>query len=380
MTLRRALLLSGSFGKGHDTLAEACAAALAPRGVESRIVDCMPMLGRGLGGVGDRVFRTMISAPPVYDAYHFSQLRAEGLFGRLSDRAAVRVMLPHLRREVEDYRPDLVVSVFATGAAGAAALKREHPETMTVVFMTDSFAHRIWVHEGTDLFLVTSELAAASVRRYWPEAEVVVTTAPVRPEFHAAPPRPVARAALGVAPGARCALLISGAWGIGPLAEIARALGAAGCTVLAVAGENGRLLGQLRSVARDQPAVMPFGYTTRLPEMMAAADVVVTSSGDTCREARAIGRPLVLLDVVPGHGRENLAHELEMGGAAVSSPTARSVVGMVERALSGSVGSRTPPVGGGCGWDTGFLAALGAAGADLGPPPQSEPVPRPPAV
>ena len=385
MTLRRALLLSGSFGKGHDTLAEACAAALATRGVESRIVDCMPMLGRGLGGVGDRVFRAMLSVPPVYDAYHFSQLRAEGLFGRFSDRAAVRVMLPHLRREVEGYRPDVVISVFATGAAGAAALKAEHPDMMTVVVMTDSFAHRIWVHEGTDLFLVTSELAAASVRRYWPEAEAVVVEAPVRAEFFEAPSRAEARAALGVDPGARCVLLISGAWGIGPLAEIAGALGAAGLTVLAVAGENERVLGRLRSVARDQAGVLPFGYTTRLPEMMSAADVVVTSSGDTCREARVIGRPLVLLDVVPGHGRENLMHELETGGASVSSPNARSVLGMVERALSspppdgagsdqasgaasGAASDRTPGAGA-AGWNVGFLAALAAAGADLAPTP-----------
>jgi processive 1,2-diacylglycerol beta-glucosyltransferase len=53
---------------------------------------------------------------------------------------------------------------------------------------------------------------------------------------------------------------------------------------------------------------------------MSAADVVVTSPGDACREARVIGRSIMLLDVVPGHGRENLGHELEMGSAAVSSP------------------------------------------------------------
>lgn len=375
MTPRRVLLLSGSFGKGHDTLAEACATALAPRGFESRIVDCMPMLGRGLGGVGERVFRTLLSSPPLYDAYHFSQLRSEGPLGRLSDRAAVRAMLPHLRREVEAYGPDLVLSVFATGAAGAAALKAERPQMMTVVFMTDSFAHRIWVHEGTDLFLVTSELAAASVRRYWPEAVVAVVEAPVRPEFHSAPSRSRARAALGIASDARCVLVISGAWGIGPLGEIARALGAAGWTVLAVAGENERLLAQLRAVAADQPAVVPFGYTTRLPELMAASDVVVTSSGDTCREARVIGRPLVLLDVVPGHGRENLMHELELGGAAVSSPNPRSVVGMVERAPAARGSGRVPPddrsrpdADGGA-WGAGFLAALEAAGADLGTAP-----------
>jgi len=52
---------------------------------------------------------------------------------------------------------------------------------------------------------------------------------------------------------------------------------------------------------------------------MAAADLVITSSGDTCSEARVIGRHLLLLDVVPGHGRENLQHELSRGSADVTS-------------------------------------------------------------
>jgi hypothetical protein len=49
---------------------------------------------------------------------------------------------------------------------------------------------------------------------------------------------------------------------------------------------------------------------------MAAAELVVTTPGaTTCSEARIVGRGLVLLDVLPGHGRENLQHQLEMGNA-----------------------------------------------------------------
>ena len=85
--------------------------------------------------------------------------------------------------------------------------------------------------------------------------------------------------------------------------------------------------------SRDYPTVIPFGYTDQVPALMAASDVVVTSSGDTCREARVIGRRMVLLDVVPGHGRENLMHEFELGDAAVCLPTPASVVGNVRRFL-----------------------------------------------
>jgi UDP-N-acetylglucosamine:LPS N-acetylglucosamine transferase len=359
--------LSGSFGKGHDTLAEACATALESCGVESRIVDCMPMLGRGPAKVGDAVFRALLSSTPVYDAFHFSQLRGDGPVGRFMDRAAVKVMLPLLRAEVDRFQPDLIVSVFATGASAAVHLRDSHPDAKTVVFITDSFAHRIWVHEGTDLFLVTSQMAAASVRRYWPQAVVEVVNAPVRAGFYSAPPQLDARAAFGVPAGASCVLLMSGAWGIGPLDSVARALAQAGHWVLAVGGSNAKLLQRLQALAAVEPSVIAFGYTDRIPELMSASDVIVTSSGDTCREARVIGRGLILLDVVPGHGRENLMHELELGDATVCSPAPASVVGTVETFLaSRSAAPDDRLTMSAADWDKEFIDSLVSAGVPLG--------------
>jgi len=258
--------------------------------------------------------------------------------------------------------------VFATGAGAAARLKAAHPELVTVVFITDAFAHRMWVHEGTDLFLVTSALTAASVRRYWPTARVQVVTAPVRRAFYDAPDQAAARRTLGIPAEARCVLVISGAWGIGPLDEVAASLAASGIWVLAVAGTNARLVARLERLARQDRRVIPFGWTDRVPELMAACDAVVTSSGDTCREARALGRGLVLLDVVPGHGRENVMHELELGDAAVCSPTADSVVGTVkaflaDRAPAASTGPGSGP-GSAARWERAFIEALRAAGID----------------
>ena len=73
--LKQALILSGSFGKGHDIVAEACAAALEPLDTQSRIVDSIALLGGPGSAVGDWVFRRLLSSAPIYDAFHFSQLR-----------------------------------------------------------------------------------------------------------------------------------------------------------------------------------------------------------------------------------------------------------------------------------------------------------------
>jgi processive 1,2-diacylglycerol beta-glucosyltransferase len=362
---KTALLLSGRFGKGHDTVAEACAVALVRRGVEAEIVDSIALLGERRAKTGEWVFRRLLSMPPVYDAFHFSQLRTGARLGRGADGAALRNMYPRFRDVVDRIEPELVLSVFATGAAAGSRLKQERPEVVTAVFMTDSFAHRLWVHDHTDLFLVTSELAAASVRRFRPDAVVEVIEAPARPAFYDPPTVEAARAALGIPVEGPCALVMSGSWGIGPLDGVARALAASGVYVIVVAGTNERLMRRLRAAAKLDPRIMAFGYTDRIAELMAASDVVLTSSGDTCREARVVGRPLVLFDVVPGHGRENLMHELELGNAWLAAPEPASVVAIVHAVLERR-GTTAEPVDAGA-WEHGLINALERVGVTFEP-------------
>jgi UDP-N-acetylglucosamine:LPS N-acetylglucosamine transferase len=138
----------------------------------------------------------------------------------------------------------------------------------------------------------------------------------------------------GVPGGAPAVLLMSGGWGLGPVAATAATLADAGIHVLAVAGRNARMEATLRAAAVQRPRIRAFGYTDRVPALMAAADLVITSPGDTCAEARAVGRRLLLLDVLPGHGRDNCQHQLERGNAWVTSAGRGDVVRTALAALA----------------------------------------------
>lgn len=359
--MRRALLLTGSLGQGHDVMARACADSLEARGWETATLDVMRLLGQTGGAAGEAVFRRMLALPGVYDAFHFSALRPGARPARLAEAAACRRLVPRLRQRLAEQPVDLVVSVFATAAAAVnQALDGGATRPGHVVFCTDVTPHRLWVQDGTDLFLVTSEVAACAVRRYRPQAATAVVPPPLRAPFYAAPTREAARAEFGVPADARCVLVMSGAWGLGPVAETAEALAAAGPHVLAVAGRNRRLEALLRSGQRRQPRLHAFGYTERIPALMAAADLIVTTSGDTCSEARALGRPLLLLDAVQGHGRDNLQHELELGHADVATAHPVDVVRNALAALDrprppGRIPDRAP-------WEQAFGSALGRLG------------------
>ena len=332
----------------------------------------MSLLGSWSAGAGVRLFSRLVTVPGLYDALHFAHLRTGSGLAGLMDRASSARLVPALRAELERRPADVVISVFATGASAAARLKAEVPGLRTVVLCTDVAVHRLWVAEGTDLFVVTSAAAAASVRRYVPRATVAVVPPPVRPEFYAAPSQAQAREALGVLAGDFCVLVIDSGWGFGPLVGGVSALADAGLHVLAVAGRDRGIERRLRELAARTPRITPFGFTDRVPELMAAADVVIALPGaNTCGEARVVGRHLLLLDVMPGHGRDNLLHELELGAAdaCVATPAgmAASALALRDKAIGPAAG----PVPR---WEPAFVAALRRIGLDL--PCREEPDPH----
>ena len=359
---RKALLLTGSIGMGHDQLAEACSASLSASGWSAQTLDAMRLLGRRGGAAGEAVFRAMLAVPGLYDAFHFTALRPGNRLALLADAAARRRIVPRLREYLEQDPPGLVISVFATGASAISRLAGSYPAMNHVVFCTDVTPHRMWVHPNVDLYLVSSSVAVAAVQRFQPEARVLVVPAAVRPAFYQPAPQEQVRASLGVPAGERCVLLMSGAWGLGPVAATAAALGNAGVHVLAVAGRNAKLERKLRAVAARQPRVRAFGFTEAIPDLMAACDLVITSSGDTCTEARTVGRSMLLLDVVPGHGRDNLQHELELGDAAVTSPRPADVVRGALAALERVKPAPAHPTRTLAGWESAFNAALATVG------------------
>ncbi len=359
--MREAVLLSGSLGLGHEMLADSCAGLLRRSGWRTRCLNSMTLLGRRSGGAGER-----LAVPGLYDGLHFAHLRTGSRLAGLMERSATARAVPSLQAELESEPADLLLSVFATGASAAARLKARTPARCTVVLCTDVAVHRLWVSEGTDLFLVTSPAAAASVRRFQPGATVSVVPPPVRSGFYAAPSQQEARAALGIPPASPCVLVIDSGWGFGPLVSSVAALAAAGVHVLAVAGRGRFVERRLRQLAQTTPLVIPFGFTSRVPELMAAADVIVALPGaTTCSEARVVGRPLLLLDVMPGHGRDNLLHELELGAAQVCQATPAGVTASALALLDESPRPATrsaPPR-----WEPHFVAALQRVGVNLRP-------------
>jgi UDP-N-acetylglucosamine:LPS N-acetylglucosamine transferase len=371
--VRRAAILSGAVGAGHDVVSEVLSDSLEEWAWRVRTLDCMALLGDAGAKMGDRVFRSLTSRPALYDGLHFAHFRQGTWLVRLIDREATRRLVPALEDELEREPAELLLATFATGASAAAKLRARGLAADVVVLCTDVDLYWLWVWDEVDLFLVTSRTAAATVRRYAPRASVQIVPPPVRPSFYRAPDQADARRVLGIPEDDPCVLLMGGGWGLGPIAGAARALAERGVHVLAVAGHNRKLEAELRRSTSAR--LHPFGFTHRIPELMAAADLVITTPGaTTCSEARVIGRGLVILDVLPGHGRENLQHELELGDAYACGPAAADVPEVVLAALEDAGRPLATVVRPADEWQLAFGGALASLGlADVAAPEPRQP-------
>ena len=104
---------------------------------------------------------------------------------------------------------------------------------------------------------------------------------------------------------------------MGPVAEIARALDKTDMDFQAVivTGRNEELRRKL-AARRFRHPTRVIGFADNMQTLMGAADLILTKPGGlTSSEALALGRPLLILNPIPGQEEANSDYMLERGAA-----------------------------------------------------------------
>ncbi len=355
---RRVLLVPGSSSPGRLAAATACRTTLEALGWTTNVLDATWLGSHGWGPAAEAAVRRMLTIPGLHDAVHYAALRPGNRLALQADAVTRIRLVPRLRDYLDRHPVELVISISPAAASAVSIVAPRYPFMRHVVMCIDASPHRLWIHERVDLYLVRSPAAKPAVHRFQPNARVVLIPPPVRAQFYRPPAQPAARIGLGIGEHERCVLLAAGSRGDGSLPVIAEGLAAAGLSVLAVAGLNDRLERRFRDIARRRASVHVFGFTDRMPELMAASDLVITAPGSICMEARIVGRPLLLLDLVQGHGRDDLLYELELGDAAVTSKRSTDVVRSALACLERIEPAATGPTRSLADWEDKFRTAL----------------------
>jgi processive 1,2-diacylglycerol beta-glucosyltransferase len=223
-------------------------------------------------------------------------------------------------RHLKKFQADVVLCTHYLPLEALSWLRRKKDalRPMAVSVVTDFEAHALWMEPCVDLYCVAAEETKARLVARGATPEIVVATGiPVSTRFSSKPDPRAVRKALGLRDDQPVFLVLSGGFGMGPVAEILFELDKVVRPLqsVVVTGRNEELRRELAAVDRKHPTHV-LGYASNMHELMAVADLIITKPGGlTSSEALAMGKPLFILNPIPGQEAANSDFLLERGAA-----------------------------------------------------------------
>ena len=317
------LILFSDTGGGHRAAAKALEQALLQLDPVVRIAKLDPLMGaessphlvRRLAGLYSPIIRR---SPAVWGALYHS------LNNRPAFAAVRGVFGGRIRRiiggAIKEHDPDLLLSVhpLLNHVAWQAIRRSGRPRGLVTVITDLVEFHLGWMFPRSDLTIVPTEGARAEcLAAGLPQDKVQLLGLPVDLRFR--PPAPGEKAALRRRFGIdqeRFTILVSGGGeGSGKLLTQVRVLARRGgdWQLIVVCGRNEKLRRRLARVDFQSRARI-LGFVDNMPDLMRAADLVVSKAGPgAIGEGLATEVPILLTSYLPGQETPNVRFVTESG-------------------------------------------------------------------
>jgi UDP-N-acetylglucosamine:LPS N-acetylglucosamine transferase len=308
---RRVLILSADVGEGHAAAARALAAQLksAPALTEVTVIDGLAAMGRLLKPVVEDGYRVQLRFMPWTYTLIYGLLNHVPPVRALATRVLCLFGSRPLARAIAEHDPDVVVSTYPAVTVVLARLRRTGEVVCpTVATITDLTGLFFWAQPGIDMHMVMYGESLSPVERIAGRDSVRLVAPLISDDFLQARCPLQTRRALGLPEEGRMVVVSGGGWGVGDVEGAVREFidVPEASSIVVLAGRNEPLAAKLRRGFAHEPRVHVYDFTDRMPELLAAADVLVHSTGGvTCLEAMAAGTPVVSYGLPVGHARVN---------------------------------------------------------------------------
>jgi UDP-glucose 4-epimerase len=341
---RKVLIISADIGAGHDLPARSIAREFKREDpdVFVAVVNGLP----AMGPVATAVLRENSAfmfrwAPWLFDLQYrlfmdFPPTR--WLASKLLAGAGRR----GLGRLIRAHDPDLIVSTYP-GTTQVLGEMRHTSRLKVPVYssITDVAGLRYWAHPGIDLHMVSHPESIEEVEQIAGPGSVRWSRPPTSDAVLRPRSREDARRTLGLPQDRPLIVVSGGGWGVGDVGgavEVALQV-AQDAEVLCLCGRNQQLRERVSERFAGDPRVRVLGFTNRMGEILAAANLLVHSSvGLTVLEAIIRGCPVISYGFGYGHVRVS-NHALERFELAQVATSAATLGPAIEHALA----QRTEP-------------------------------------
>jgi 1,2-diacylglycerol 3-beta-galactosyltransferase len=329
-TKKRILFLFSDTGGGHRSATEAMIEALEaefPGRFEMRMVDFFRQYYPRPLKFAPELY------PPISRVPKAWALSYKASDGKSRIRAVSTLAYPYVRRAMrrllQENPTDLIVSVHPLVNNTIMRAMRHSPRPLVTVVTDLVSTHAFWFDRRADLVVVATEQARQKAIGYGiAEGNLRVVGLPVARSFNTPLSDKTAWRTKHGWPNDRPAvLLVSGGDGMGPVKRVAKAINESGlvASLVVICGRNSELRHDLEQVDWQIP-VQLLGFTTEMPSLMAAADMIVTKAGPgSICEAFIAGLPIIIYARLAGQEDGNVNYVVRQG-AGVWAPRPREVV------------------------------------------------------
>lgn len=329
------LFLFSDTGGGHRSAAKAIIEAINiyhPDRVTTEMLDFFveyapPPFDRAV-----QTYGPMAQVPDLWElGYKLSN-------GKYRSRLVHDVLWPYIRKSttslLREHPCDMFVSVHPIINTPILRALGPNPKPYVIVITDMVTTHAFWYNNNATLTLSpTREARERGLQIGMAPAKIEEIGQPIADKFrHPPPPKEALREALGWPQNRLVVLMVGGGEGMGPIEETVRTVDRARLDLMMaiITGRNKSIKHNLEKsrLVTDHEI---YGFVENMPDLMYAADVIVTKAGPgTISEAFIAGLPIILYSRMPGQEEGNVDYVVDKG-AGVWAPYPEKVVTTLRR-------------------------------------------------
>jgi processive 1,2-diacylglycerol beta-glucosyltransferase len=316
----RVLLLYASLGAGHKRAAQALEEVLREQKVSYENRDLLEFLPRHMSSLYSWGYNFMITkSRTAWRLLYESLDRPKSPYTPAHARTQ-KWQFTKLQKHVRNGSFTHIVSTHFTPSALLTDWRSDGMfESKIYSVITDYSAHRCWKRKDLDHYFVASkevkdELLSAGIH----EERITVSGIPICSAFGAPLSREESRQKWNCAADDHVVLILCSALTLEKTLQLLNEVKTmeGKWHFLVSTGSDPDKEQKVKSVFADDARFSIVGFTSRIAEMMRAADVIVTKPGGLIvSEALGMGIPQLLLPAIPGQEEANANYACEHGAA-----------------------------------------------------------------
>lgn len=323
--MARVLILHASVGSGHKRAADAIADAFQRRSPgQVRVEDVLDYTNPIFREAYAHSYLRLTDKLPALWGYVYEQTDRDFFRFATELRTLVDAIWAWgLRKLLRDYAPRVIVCTHFLPVEVLSARKGRSRLTQPLYcVVTDYAAHAFWAYRDVDrYFVATEETRQQLVARGVAGGTIQINGIPVDPRTAEPKQGTDIRHAHGFAADKPLVTLFGGGLEPGRVRIMVAGLlqQPLDATVIVVAGRNRGLLSELSDLeSTDRIQLHKLGFINYVDDLVVASDIVITKAGGlTVSEVLARGKPMIIIDPIPGQEESN-ADYLASVGAAIS--------------------------------------------------------------